>query len=110
MTNVLLIVAYFAVLLALTKPLGAYLHQLFNGERTLLTPVLKPVERGIYRLTGVDEAREMRWTTYLIALLLFNFVGFLVVYLLQRLQGGLPFNPQGLPGVEEQSSFNTAVS
>jgi potassium-transporting ATPase potassium-binding subunit len=112
MTTVLLIVAYFAVLLALTKPLGAYLYQLFNGERTFLTPVLKPVERGIYRLTGVDEAREMRWMTYLVALLLFNFFGFLFVYLLQRLQvqGGLPFNPQGLAGVEETSSFNTAVS
>jgi K+-transporting ATPase ATPase A chain len=110
MTNVILIVAYFGVLLALTKPLGTYLYQLFNGERTFLTPVLKPVERGIYRMTGVEEAREMRWTTYLVALLLFNFLGFLAVYLLQRLQGGLPFNPQGLPGVEEQSSFNTAVS
>ncbi|MGZ5384645.1 MAG: potassium-transporting ATPase subunit KdpA [Acidimicrobiia bacterium] len=110
MTNLLLIVAYFGVLLALTKPLGLFMYRLFNGERTFLTPALRPVERGIYRLTGVDEAREMRWTTYLVALLLFNLLGFLTVYLLQRLQGGLPFNPQGLPGVEPTSSFNTAVS
>jgi len=110
MTNVLLIVAYFAILLALTKPLGIYMYRIFNGERTFLSPLLRPVERGVYRLTGVDENREMRWTTYLVALLLFNFLGFLVVYLLQRLQGGLPLNPQGLPGVEPTSSFNTAVS
>ena len=110
MTNVLLIVAYFAILLALTKPLGIYMYRIFNGERTFLSPLLRPVERGVYRLTGVDENREMQWTTYLVALLLFNFLGFLVVYLLQRLQGGLPLNPQGLPGVEPTSSFNTAVS
>jgi potassium-transporting ATPase potassium-binding subunit len=110
MTNVLLIIAYFGVLLALTKPLGLYMYRLFNGERTFLSPVLRPAERGIYRLTAVDESREMRWTTYLVALLLFNFFGFLAVYLLQRLQSGLPFNPQALPGVEPASSFNTAVS
>ncbi|MFN8660400.1 MAG: potassium-transporting ATPase subunit KdpA [Thermomicrobiales bacterium] len=110
MTNVVLVVAYMGVLLALTRPLGSYLFQLFNGERTFLSPVLRPVERGLYRITGVDEAREMRWTTYLVAMLLFNALGFLVVYFLQRFQGGLPFNPQGLPGIEERSSFNTAVS
>jgi K+-transporting ATPase ATPase A chain len=110
MTNVLLIAVYFGVLLALTRPLGRYMQQLFDGERTLLSPVLRPVERGIYRLTGVEEAREMRWTTYLTALLLFNFVGFVMVYALQRLQGSLPFNPQGLPAVGELSAFNTAVS
>lgn len=110
MTNVLLIIAYFGVLLALTKPLGHFLYQIFNGDRTFLSPVLGPVERGFYRLTGVDEKQEMRWTTYLVALLLFNFMGFLIVFLLQRLQSGLPFNPQALPGVEPASSFNTAVS
>jgi potassium-transporting ATPase potassium-binding subunit len=110
MPNVLLIVAYFGILLALTKPLGIYMYRIFNGERTFLSPLLRPVERGVYRLTGVDENWEMRWTTYLVALLLFNFLGFLAVYLLQRLQGGLPLNPQALPGVEPTSSFNTAVS
>jgi K+-transporting ATPase ATPase A chain len=110
MQNVLLIVAYFAILLALTKPLGIYMYRVFNGEQTFLSPLLRPVERGVYRLTGVDENREMRWTTFLVALLLFNVLGFLAVYLLQRLQGGLPLNPQTLPGVEPTSSFNTAVS
>jgi K+-transporting ATPase ATPase A chain len=110
MTNIVLVIAYMGVLLAVTKPLGSYMYQLFNGERTILSPVLRPVERGLYRLTGVDETREMRWTTYLVALLLFNALGFLVVYCLQRFQGSLPFNPQGLPGIEERSSFNTAVS
>lgn len=110
MENGLLIVAYFGVLLALTKPLGVYLHRLFTGERTLLSPVVRPLERGVYRLTGVREAEEMPWTTYLVALLLFNFAGFLAVYGLQRLQGFLPLNPQGLGAVEERSAFNTAVS
>ena len=110
MTNIVLVIAYMGVLLAVSKPLGSYMYQLFNGERTILSPVLRPVERGLYRLTGVDETREMRWTTYLVALLLFNALGFLVVYCLQRFQGSLPFNPQGLPGIEERSSFNTAVS
>ncbi|MFN8591732.1 MAG: potassium-transporting ATPase subunit KdpA [Thermomicrobiales bacterium] len=110
MAMVLQIVVYFGLLLAVTKPLGAYMYRLFSGERTLLSPVLRPVERGIYRLTGVDETQEMRWTTYLVALLLFNFIGVAVVYAQQRLQGGLPLNPQGLPGIEERSAFNTAVS
>jgi K+-transporting ATPase ATPase A chain len=101
---------YFIVLLLLTKPLGLFMYQVFSGERTFLHPVLRPAESGLYRLTGVDEAQEMRWTTYTVAMLLFNFVGWLLVYLLQRLQGGLPFNPQGLPGVEQFSAFNTAVS
>ena len=101
---------YFIVLLLLTKPLGLFMYQVFSGERTFLHPVLRPVESGLYRLTGVDEAQEMRWTTYTVAMLLFNFVGWLLIYLLQRLQGGLPFNPQGLPGVEQFSAFNTAVS
>jgi K+-transporting ATPase ATPase A chain len=101
---------YFLILLLLTKPLGLFMYQLFTGERTFLHPVLRPVERGLYRLTGVDEEREMPWTTYTVAMLLFNFAGWLVLFLLQRLQGGLTLNPQGLPGVEPYSSFNTAVS
>jgi potassium-transporting ATPase potassium-binding subunit len=110
MEDVLLNVAYFVMLLALTKPLGVYLHRVFSGERTLLSPVIRPLERGVYRLTGVTEAAEMRWTAYLVALLLFNLTGFFAVYGLQRLQGVLPFNPQGLAAVEERSAFNTAVS
>jgi K+-transporting ATPase ATPase A chain len=110
MANALLILVYFGILLALTKPLGLYMHRLFSGERTVLSPVLGPVERGVYRITGVEADREMRWTGYLTALLLFNLAGFVVLYLMQRLQGGLPLNPQGLAGVEERSAFNTAVS
>ena len=101
---------YFLILLLLTKPLGLFMYKLFNGERTFLHPILRPVERGLYRLTGVDEEREMRWTTYAVAMLLFNLCGLLLTYAVQRLQGGLPFNPQGLPGVEERLAFNTAVS
>jgi potassium-transporting ATPase potassium-binding subunit len=101
---------YFLILLLLTKPLGLFMYQVFSGQRTFLHPILQPVERGLYRLTGVDEEHEMPWTTYAVAMLLFNFVGWLLVYLLQRLQGFLPFNPQGLPNVEPYSSFNTAVS
>jgi K+-transporting ATPase ATPase A chain len=101
---------YFLILLLLTKPLGLFMYQVFNGERTFLHPVLSPVERGLYRLTGVDEEREMPWTTYAVAMLIFNLFGLLLTYAVERLQGGLPFNPQGLPGVEERLAFNTAVS
>ena len=104
------IAAYFGLVLALTKPLGSFMHRVFSGQRTFISPVLLPLERGIYRLTGVDEAQEMRWSTYLVALLLFNLCGWVAVYGLQRLQSFLPFNPQGLSAVEERSAFNTAVS
>lgn len=101
---------YFLILVLLAKPLGQFMYQLFSGERTLLHPILRPVERGVYRLTGVDEEREMPWTTYTVAMLLFNLVGLLLTYGIERLQNVLPFNPQGLPGVEERLAFNTAVS
>jgi potassium-transporting ATPase potassium-binding subunit len=101
---------FLGILLAITKPLGLYMTRLFAGERVFLSPVLRPVERGIYRVTGVDERREMRWTTYAIALLLFNLAGALVIYVLQRTQGWLPLNPEALPNVEQRSAYNTAVS
>jgi K+-transporting ATPase ATPase A chain len=103
-------VIYFLILLLLTKPLGLFMYQLFSGERTFLHSILHPVERGIYRLTGVDEEREMPWTTYTVAMLLFNMLGLLLSYAIFRLQGVLPLNPQGLPAVEERLAFNTAVS
>jgi len=84
--------------------------RLFSGERTFLHPVLRPVERLLYRLTGVDETREMRWTEYAIAIVLFSVVSMLLTYLIQRLQDVLPFNPQGLSNIEPSSSFNTAAS
>jgi K+-transporting ATPase ATPase A chain len=84
--------------------------RLFAGESTFMSPVLRPVERGIYRATGVDETHEMRWTTYAVALLLFNLIGLLLTYLILRIQHGLPFNPEDLGNVEPQLAFNTAVS
>jgi K+-transporting ATPase ATPase A chain len=104
------ILIYFLVILAVTKPLGLFMTHVYTGERTFLHPVLRPIERVIYRLTRVDEQREMRWTEYAVAMLLFSVVSLLVLYALQRLQYYLPLNPQKLPGVSDHSSFNTAVS
>lgn len=112
------ILLFLAVVLALTKPLGLFMARVFGGERTFLHPLLRPVERLIYKLTGVDERREMRWTEYAAAMLLFSLVSMLLLYSIQRLQGILPLNPQNLPGVDSSlsstgfvgSSFNTAAS
>jgi K+-transporting ATPase ATPase A chain len=104
------IAVYFLVLLALTKPLGLFMFKVFTGERTWLSPVHQPVERGIYRLSGVDETREQSWLTYGVALLAFSLVGMLVLYAFQRLQGSLPFNPADMPAVKPDSAFNTAAS
>ncbi len=108
------IVFFLVLILLVTKPLGLFMAQVFNRERTFLDPVLTPVERLIYRLTRVDASREMHWTEYAVAMLLFSLVSMLVLYLLQRAQGVLPFNPQHLPGVDANgflaSSFNTAAS
>src|SRR5262245_58495826 len=93
------ILVFFLIILALTKPLGIFIARVFNREKTFLDPVLRPIERVIYKLTGVDEEREMKWTEYAVAMLLFSCVSMLVLFFLQRLQGHLPFNPQGLPGV-----------
>jgi K+-transporting ATPase ATPase A chain len=104
------ILFFFALILAVTKPLGVFMAHVFNREQTFLDPVLRPVERLIYKLTGVDEAREMRWTEYATAMLLFSVVSMLALYLSQRLQGILPFNPQRLGAIEPSSSFNMAAS
>jgi K+-transporting ATPase ATPase A chain len=104
------IVIYCALVLALVKPLGWYMTAVFTGERTFLSPVLRPVEAGLYRLGGVNESREQDWLTYTIAMLLFHVGGFLIIYAVMRLQGWLPFNPQGMTAVPEYLSFNTAVS
>ena len=95
---------------ALAWPLGAFMARVFTGERTVLTPVVQPIEQSFYRLSGIDERHEMRWTTYAMALMVFNLLGFLAVYALQRLQGVLPMNPQEFPAVEGWSAFNTAIS
>ncbi len=104
------IVFYLAVLLLLVKPLGAYMARVYEGEHTLLDRVLGPVERLIYRLSGVKADEDMNWKTYAIAVMLFNILGLLVVYGLQRLQAFLPLNPEGLAAVSPDSSWNTAVS
>jgi K+-transporting ATPase ATPase A chain len=97
-------------ILVCVKPLGLYMARLFEGERTFLSPVLGPVERGIYRLCGVKPDQEQHWTTYTIAMLTFSIAGFVSLYLLQRLQAMLPFNPQGLGALSPDLSFNTAIS
>src|SRR5215470_7682102 len=104
------IAVYALVILAVTKPLGVFMARVFEGERTFLTPVLGPVERAFYAISGVDAKRDQHWTTYSVAMLLFSIVSFLAVYALQRLQAVLPFNPQGMSAVSEHLSFNTAVS
>src|SRR5262249_57371308 len=101
---------YLVVLLALVKPLGGYMARVYAGQRIGLDRVLGPLERLIYRLCGIRAEEEMSWQTYTIAMLLFNLVGFLAVYALQRLQGWLPVNPQAFGAVSPDSSFNTATS
>src|SRR5262245_7767108 len=104
------IALYVGVLLLCVKPLGRYMARVFNGERTFLDPVLRPVERLIYKVSGVDPRQEQHWTTYTAAMLLFNLAGFVLLYALQRLQHVLPLNPQGFDPPSPDSAFNTAVS
>jgi len=104
------LILYFVVLLVLAKPLGAFMARVYEGQSTWLDRLLGPSERLIYRLSGVNPQAEMNWKTYAFAMLLFNLFGLIVVYLLQRLQGVLPLNPQALSAVSPDSSFNTAVS
>jgi K+-transporting ATPase ATPase A chain len=104
------IALFCAIVVALVKPLGWYMSRVFSGERTFLSPVLRPVETVLYRLGGVDDRHEQHWLTYTIAMLLFHVGGFLVLYALLRLQGFLPFNPAGQSAVAPDLAFNTAVS
>jgi len=104
------ILFFLIALVLITPPVGAYLARVFTRQRTFLDPILGPVERLIYRLTGVDEHRGMRWTEYAGALLLFSVVSMLALYAMQRLQAYLPLNPQGFSGVPPDLAFNTAVS
>ncbi|CAL1239699.1 potassium-transporting ATPase subunit KdpA [Candidatus Methylocalor cossyra] len=108
--GILQIAVFMASLWALTKPLGRYMARIYQGESAGLNRWLAPVERAIYRLAGVAPEREMRWTEYTVALVLFNFLGTVVLYGLQRLQGFLPLNPQGFGAVSPDSSLNTAIS
>src|SRR5712672_3612441 len=104
-------IALFGVIVILiTRPFGGYMTRVFAGERTFLSPVLRPVERAVYWCCGVDEKEEQHWLTYAVAMLFFSVVGFVTLYALQRLQWYLPFNPQEQTGVEPSSAFNTSVS
>jgi K+-transporting ATPase ATPase A chain len=104
------IILFLLVVLALTKPLGAFMTRVFNREKTFLDPVLRPIEKLLYRLTGVDESTEMRWTEYAGAMLIFSGVTMAVLYLMERLQNRLPLNPQKLAAVAPDLAFNTAAS
>jgi len=104
------ILFFFALVLAVTKPLGIFMARVFNRERTFMDPVLRPLERLLYRLTGVNENREMGWIEYAISMLLFSVVSMIVLYALQRLQMHLPYNPQKLVDVAPDLAFNTAAS
>ncbi len=104
------ILIFCAIVVALVKPLGWYMTRVFTGERTLLSPVISPIERGLYRLAGVDEKQEQHWLSYVSAMLLFSVGGFLLLFALMRFQDLLPFNPQGMSPVAPDLAFNTAVS
>ncbi|MEO8629214.1 MAG: potassium-transporting ATPase subunit KdpA, partial [Betaproteobacteria bacterium] len=104
------LILYVVVLLALAKPLGTYMARIFEGQPAVLNRIGAPVEKLLYRLSGIDPTHEMRWTQYALAVLIFNLLGALVVYGLQRLQNYLPLNPQSLAAVSPDSSFNTAAS
>ncbi|MCO7736646.1 potassium-transporting ATPase subunit KdpA [Brucella intermedia] len=104
------ILVFCGIIILLVKPLGGYMTRVFNGERTFLSPILVPAERALYRLAGTSEREEQHWTTYTVSLLLFNLAGFLLLYMLQRVQGSLPFNPMGMSNVPADLAFNTTAS
>src|SRR5258708_4696281 len=105
------IFVFLALILALTKPLGVFMAKVFSRERTFLDPVVRPIERLLYRVTGVDEAHEMRWTEYAFTMLLFSGASMLLLYLIERAQHLLPWlNPQKFAAVPPALAFNTAAS
>src|SRR3954471_18311838 len=104
------ILVFTALVVAVTHPLGGYMTRVFSGERTLLAPVLGPVERRLYRLAGVVETAEPHWVNYAVSMLLFSVVALLLLHAMQRLQGGLPFNPAGMTALPADLAFNTAAS
>src|SRR5580698_6780350 len=119
LAGVLQILVFFGIVLLLTKPMGSFMARLFQGERTFLHPILRPVERIFYKLCGVDETAEQKWTAYAGSLLTFSLLSLLFVYVIQRLQGWLPFNPMGFSTAGAPSNatamtpdlaFNTAAS
>jgi potassium-transporting ATPase potassium-binding subunit len=104
------ILGFLALIFAVTKPLGIFMARVFDRERTFLDPVARPLERSLYRMTGVEENHEMRWTEYAVAMLLFSGVSMIVLYLIERVQQWLPLNPQKFGAVAQDLAFNTAAS
>src|SRR5580700_1997904 len=104
------ILLYCAIIVAITPPLGAYMTRVFNGERTFLSVILRPVEIAIYKIAGVNERQEQHAVIYTVGMLLFHLGGLFIIYALMRLQAFLPFNPAEQSAVSEDLSFNTAVS
>src|ERR1700689_1583556 len=104
------ILLYCVIIVAIPPPLGGYMTRVFSGERTFLSPILRPVELVIYKMAGIDERQEQHAVTYTVGMLLFHVGGFLILFVLMRLQAGLPFNPAGQSAVSEDLSFNTAIS
>ena len=104
------ILVFLLAVLAVTPLLGGFMARVFSRQRTFLDPVVRPIERLLYKLTGVDETREMRWTEYAVAVLMFSVVSMLVLYVMQRIQHILPLNPQGFGPVAPDLAFNTAAS
>jgi potassium-transporting ATPase potassium-binding subunit len=104
------ILLFLVLILAVTKPLGIFMARVFNRERTFLDPVVRPVERLLYRATGVDETHEMRWTEYAVSMLMFSGVSMLLLYVIERVQQWLPWNPQKFGAVAQDLAFNTAAS
>src|SRR3979490_3129094 len=109
-TGWLQIILFLRLIFAVTKPMGIFMTRVFNREKTFMDPVLRPLERLLYRVTGVDENHEMRWTEYAVSMLLCSVVSMLVLYVMERAQAFLPFNPQKLGGVAPALAFNTAAS
>jgi potassium-transporting ATPase potassium-binding subunit len=101
---------YLLVIAVVTKPMGVFMTRVFNREKTFLDPILRPIERLVYRLTGIDEKREMRWTEYAVAMLLFSGVSMALLYVIERTQKWLPFNPQKFANVDPALAFGTAAS
>src|ERR1700720_1018292 len=101
---------FLLVIFLITKPLGVFLARVFSSEKTFLDPVLRPIERLIYRLTGIDEKHEMRWTEYAVAMLLFNGASMALLYLIERVQKILPLNSQKFTNLEPGLAFGTAAS
>lgn len=101
---------YFGVLFALVKPLGGYMANVYEGKRTFLSPIFGWVERGFYKISGIDPDEEMGWKSYSLAMIIFSFLSFLGLYAILRLQGGLGFNPANMAGISPDLAFNTAVS